>query len=132
MGRIRFHRHLTAEPDELRPPAGTELVFRACMEGGPGEVEVDYRLPDGGPVAFEVEGERRAALDPDGPLVLPQAEGGNAAEVRRSVRLVWTAEAPARDRDTVLLTATLRPLDDGRSRGTRTMLTLLARGSDAG
>lgn len=126
MGRIRFDRHLTADPDELRPPGTIELAFQACMEGGPGEVEVDYRLPEGGPVAFEVGGEPRTALSPDGTVTLPADEDDPEEPVRRGVRLVWTGGGPERSRETALLTATLRPLGAGRSRGTRTMLTLLA------
>lgn len=123
MGRIHFDRHLEVDPDDLRPPATVELRFRARMEGGPGEVEVDYRLPEGGPVAFEVDGEPSASLSPGNAVTLPDEEAG-PEEVARSARLVWTDEGPARDPDTALLTATLRPVDGGRSRGTRTMLTL--------
>lgn len=126
MGRIRFDVHLEVDPDELRPPADVELRFRARMEGGPGAVEVDYRLPEGGPVAFDVDGEATPALSPDGTVNLPDGEEGPPATVTRTARIVWTGEGPARDPDTALLTATLRPVDGGRSRGTRTMLTLRA------
>lgn len=126
MGRIRFDRHLHAEPDELRPPGRIELAFRAHMEGGPGEVEVDYRLPDGGAVAFEVDGEPCSALSPEGTVTLPPAGEEDGEPVRRSAQLVWVGDGPERSRETALLTATLLPVDGGRSRGTRTMLTLLA------
>lgn len=124
MGRIHFDRHLQAEPAELRPPATVELSFRAHMEGGPGAVEVDYRLPEGGPVAFEVDGDPRPDLPAEDAVSLPDEAGGTPASVVRSARLVWTDEGPERDPDTALLTATLRPVEGGRSRGTRTMLTL--------
>lgn len=124
MGRIHFDRHLEADPDELRPPADVELRFRARMEGGPGAVEVDYRLPEGGPVAFEVDGEPTPSLPSDGAVTLPDDEEEAPATVTRTARIVWTGEGPVRDPDTALLTATLRPVDGGRSRGTRTMLTL--------
>lgn len=126
MGRIHFDRHLEADPDELRPPATVELRFRARMEGDPEAVEIDYRLPEGGPVAFEVDGEPTPALSPDGAVTLPDGEEGGSETVVRTARIVWAGEGPARNPDTALLTATLRPVEGGRSRGTRTMLTLRA------
>lgn len=126
MGRIRFDRHLESDPDELRPPAAVELRFRARMEGGPGAVELVYRLPEGGPVAFEVDGEPTPSLSPEDAVTLPGDGEEPPREVVRSARIVWAGSGPARDPDTALLTATLRPVDGGRSRGTRTMLTLRA------
>lgn len=124
MGRIRFERHLVADPSALRPPATVELRFRAYVEGGPAAVAVDYRLPEGGPVAFEVAGEPSPALSPDQAVTLPGEGRDEPAAVVRSARIVGTDGAADGCGHRALLTATLRPLEGGRSRGTRTVIAL--------